>query len=323
MKNKLFCAAQCNGVINKEKRTVHVIASTGVIDRQGESVNPDGWLLERFMKNPVALVAHNYKGLPVGRYTKVWVQDGALQGHVEIADTDEGRQLFYLIENGFLNAVSVGFVVKQWGKSGTDEYTIMSQELLEISFVAVPANPDALITNGVDEDLKTLEKTIDEKGQKLELTKEEKTTEEVEQIKGINEIYSLADIASYLNYVTRQIENDRGDDEVVKHMKAALTELMKAIEIEAGLGAKQFNVRDVQKDIIKEALHEVYKEINITEEKKEDVKANDMSDTAIELMLGIQKELREKDKEIGLRLRLINQLLNSASSEDSRKGGEK
>jgi len=162
MKNKLFTSATCKAVVNKDEKIVHVIASTGVIDRHGESVNPQGWLLDNFKKNPVVLIAHDYRSLPIGKAVKVWVEDEKLQAYIQIADTQEGREVFYLIENGFLNTVSVGFIPTKYGVSGQDPYTIMEAELLEISFVAVPANPEALINNDVQSRFLFLEKSLDE-----------------------------------------------------------------------------------------------------------------------------------------------------------------
>jgi HK97 family phage prohead protease len=162
MKNKLFSAAFCKNIINEKEQIVHVIASTGVVDRHGESVNPNGWLLENYLKNPVVLIAHDYRSLPIGKVTKVWVENEELHAYIQIADTEAGQEVFYLISKGFLNTVSVGFIPTKYGVAGQDKYTIMEQELLEISFVAVPANPEALIDNNVQQRFAYLQKSLDE-----------------------------------------------------------------------------------------------------------------------------------------------------------------
>lgn len=173
MKNKLFSAAYCKGVINEKEQIVHVIASTGVVDRHGESVNPLGWKLENYLKNPVVLIAHDYRSLPIGKVIKIWVEENQLHAYIQIADTKAGQEVFYLISKGFLNTVSVGFIPTKYGVAGQDQYTIMEAELLEISFVAVPANPEALIDNSVQQRFAYLEKSIEEANQK----KEEKNNE--------------------------------------------------------------------------------------------------------------------------------------------------
>ncbi|HWQ90753.1 MAG TPA: HK97 family phage prohead protease, partial [Clostridia bacterium] len=52
-----------------------------------------------------------------------------------------------LYKGGFLNAVSVGFVPIRWENGGEDSgfrRKYVEQELLEVSAVAIPANPEAL-----------------------------------------------------------------------------------------------------------------------------------------------------------------------------------
>ncbi len=165
MKNKLFSKAEFKGVIDKEKRLVHVIASTGVIDRHGESVNPNGWHLENFLKSPVVLVAHDYWSLPVGSAEKVWVENNELHMNILVAKgTQAADEVWALLEGGHLRAVSVGFKVSKWGVSGKDPYTIMEQELLEVSWVAVPANPEALVQDGLKAKFETLFTVIKSEG---------------------------------------------------------------------------------------------------------------------------------------------------------------
>ena len=49
-----------------------------------------------------------------------------------------------LIKGGYLNATSIGGIVRQW----SDDYkTIQEMEMLEFSVVPVPANQEALMTS--------------------------------------------------------------------------------------------------------------------------------------------------------------------------------
>ena len=64
------------------------------------------------------------------------------------------RIAYGLYKGGFLNAVSVGFIPLRWEDGGASSASAQSataprrryleQELLEVSAVAIPANPDAL-----------------------------------------------------------------------------------------------------------------------------------------------------------------------------------
>lgn len=127
------------------------IISTDTIDRQGEIVDQDGWDFSNYMKNPVVLDTHRYEsiddvvGKVVGqprRKANGWVVD------MEFADTPKGRLAQDLVANGFINTVSVGFRSVQRRPEGKLMRHI-KMELLEISLVAVPANPEALRVKAV------------------------------------------------------------------------------------------------------------------------------------------------------------------------------
>ena len=65
-------------------------------------------------------------------------------------------EIFKKIENKLINSVSVGFQTQEYEKNQEGGYNITSWELLEYSFVAIPANPEALRKDkkevaGVDE----------------------------------------------------------------------------------------------------------------------------------------------------------------------------
>ena len=132
------------------ERQYEFIASTIGMDRDGEVIDPAGWDLKNFRKNPVIMYGHDYDGLPIGRAPKVGISNGSLKNTVEFPP--EGTYEFAdiverLVKEGFLNTESVGFIPKEWkdgngGKGPRRTYT--KQELLEISIVPVPSNPDAL-----------------------------------------------------------------------------------------------------------------------------------------------------------------------------------
>lgn len=119
-----------------------VLASSSSVDRQGDSIDQKGWDLGNFMKNPVMPWAHDYKALPIAKVTSIETTDKGLEAEFEFASAEGNpmaQQVKNLYDNGFLNAVSVGFIPKE--RNGS---SITKQELLEISFVPVPANQDAL-----------------------------------------------------------------------------------------------------------------------------------------------------------------------------------
>lgn len=152
------------------------IASTAALDRDREVLLPRGVLIENFMKNPVMLHIHDYRQLPVGRVLEINVDKKEVSFKFQFADTDTGRELRYLYDNEFMNAFSVGFYpraakmitdedgekVKLPVADDTEETVDLSKyeqrpravihkwELLEISPVPVPSNPEALLRRSAD-----------------------------------------------------------------------------------------------------------------------------------------------------------------------------
>jgi HK97 family phage prohead protease len=138
--------------IDEEKGVIRgVVGSSGIIDRHGESINPEGWDLKNFKNNPVILWMHNSwlyidhsKGLPVGRALNVTKQDGKLIFDIEFDLKDEfSKRIFDKYVGGFLNAFSVGFIPLELDNSGA--FTYKKMELLELSCVVIPANPEAAV----------------------------------------------------------------------------------------------------------------------------------------------------------------------------------
>lgn len=123
--------------------TFKVVASTSSRDRHGESILQNGWKLENYLKNPVILADHNWSiEKLVGRARNISFEGEQMIIEGEFADTTLGREVKYLYEAGFLKAVSVGLIPRTY--DAQDSSIITSAELLELSFVTIPANPEAL-----------------------------------------------------------------------------------------------------------------------------------------------------------------------------------
>lgn len=135
------------------------VASTENVARDGLTIAADGWQLANYRKNPIVLWAHDYFGNrpPIGR-AEVKVEGKELLADVTF---DAGDSFAADIERkyrqGFLSAVSVGWdtleidgKVPEPGElmavmfGGAHGKTITKAELLDISAVPVPGDPDAL-----------------------------------------------------------------------------------------------------------------------------------------------------------------------------------
>jgi len=152
---------------SSEDRQVKFIFSTDAKDRHGTRISPDGWRLENFNKNGIASFQHRAYGDPdpdmiIGK-AQAWKSEGNLVGTIDFETKDVNPladKLYNKVQAGTLNAVSVGFVEHEghWGqdeKRGAegedkDTYYFDDIELMEISLVTVPSNPDALAYRGFE-----------------------------------------------------------------------------------------------------------------------------------------------------------------------------
>jgi len=140
--------------IDVEKRQITFLASNADLDRQDEKILPTAYekSLPGFMKNPVILAGHKSRldnGEPsvVGKAVKIWTTKDGLFVTVQFAETELAQDYWQLYRDGFMKAVSVGFIGKKSHSQVEDGETGLVHdevELLEVSLVAIPANRAAL-----------------------------------------------------------------------------------------------------------------------------------------------------------------------------------
>jgi len=139
------------------------IASTAAEDREGDTIAASGWELDNFKNNPVILWAHDSISLPIGRATSIVVRGGALRVEIEFTPADvnpDGARVAQLVDAGFLKAVSVGFIPLEWTPRPDGGFDFEKAELLEVSVVAVPANPEALLAAGLSSGMSVSRATL-------------------------------------------------------------------------------------------------------------------------------------------------------------------
>ena len=136
-------------------RSIKFIITTGDADRENDVIDPTGWDVSNYLKNPVVLFAHDYGSLPIARTTKLEQHDDHLVAIAEFATEDlnpMAEQVFNMLKQGFLRGASVGFrpTVFEYNndRGGVD---FSGQELLEFSVVPIPANAQSLMAAGVKE----------------------------------------------------------------------------------------------------------------------------------------------------------------------------
>jgi len=143
-----------------DERCLRFTISTDIVDREQDTIAVSGWNLSNYLRNPVVLWGHDAASLPIGEALQVGIENNALKATVRFipADTPERGQfaeaVFRLARQGILRATSVGFRPIKWAytedkERGADDWfpgiDFQEQELIELSVVTVPANPEALL----------------------------------------------------------------------------------------------------------------------------------------------------------------------------------
>jgi HK97 family phage prohead protease len=262
--------------VDEEKRTFSgAVASDGGMDRHGESLNPNGWKINGQVP---LLWGHDYRALPIGKTTQLYVEDGKLMFDGRLSKKYEfAGTVFDLITEGIVEKVSVGFIPLKYDESG--QYTYAEMELLEISFVTVPANPRAGLKQKTLDQIAAVEKAMSEL---LKTQKKDDTEEEPE---------SSGPVAT-AGKPDQSDENPPEDKPEEKTITLTESEL-----------------KEVIAEGVKQALEELKAESN-EEESTED----ESNGSVVKLLQTVQKHLRGDDKEVGLLLREINSVLEQKKS---------
>jgi HK97 family phage prohead protease len=138
----------------KEGEDTVFVISTESLDRHGTVLR--GWDLDQFKRNPIMAYQHKTGSTDpddILGHWEIWEEEGRLMGKPVFEPEEinpKAAKIQRKIEHGTLRGVSVGFIPKEhrWGQKskGEDEDVLYLErnELLEVSIVAVPSNPDAL-----------------------------------------------------------------------------------------------------------------------------------------------------------------------------------
>lgn len=126
-----------------------IVMSSVSEDRMRDTINQAGWKLDNFKANPVLLWGHDSFSPPIGKVKTAIVEGGKLKAKgVEWVPKEVSPfawSISEMVRLGFVKAVSVGFNPSKWSYRDDGGVDFEEQELLELSFVSIPANPDALV----------------------------------------------------------------------------------------------------------------------------------------------------------------------------------
>lgn len=134
------------------RKVITFRGTTPTKDRYGDIVEPSGVILDAYRRNPVFLLAHEYghsvpQLLPIGKSLKETVSDDGIDFEIEFDSEDDlAMQVYGKYKRAFMFGVSIGFIPREWEPMEDGRgWRITKWELLELSAVTIPANPDALI----------------------------------------------------------------------------------------------------------------------------------------------------------------------------------
>ena len=140
--------------IDKENSTAIFVMSTETIDRHGDIIDQESWILDHFLKNPAFFLQHRADQFPIGKWLKVWLEADPdnvgkqrLVGEAEfrVKYEDAARAFDHVLE-GDLNMVSVGFIPHRVDyDEERDAFVLFDCELMECSLVGIGSNRYALV----------------------------------------------------------------------------------------------------------------------------------------------------------------------------------
>ena len=231
-----------------ENWTFKVIASDETVDRAGEVIKIEAWDFKNYMKNPIMLFWHDYWNIEsvAWKATNIYVEGKKLIVEGVFAWTEKAQMLRQLYDEWIINTVSVGFIPKE--RDANNPSVITKAELLEVSFVPVPANPNALsIQKEIFEKMVEIG-IVKTEGEETETPVEVETpveTPETETKSNDTIIWLLGEIKNMIAEIPNQIKSqikevetaddnadlsdDKDKDEKIEMQKQALQKVWKVV----------------------------------------------------------------------------------------------
>lgn len=223
-----------------------VIASTEDVDRDWEIIKIKAWDTKNWEKNPVVLANHQYRiETIIWKWLKFYTSKWKKRLKWVFSKTNPLWLLAKDLYNEWmLKTVSVWFIAK---KRNEEDWKIIEEaELLEVSFVAVPANPEAISMDWKSADLykkwidswllvpwekikKEKEKNWQEDEEKDNEESSEKNFSEEKMFKSISEMKEdIAEIKSAIKSLADK-NAEKIDQEKLEEKKSTLQSIDKLV----------------------------------------------------------------------------------------------
>ena len=121
------------------------------IDRDLERIDPAGWDLKSFKRNPIVLWSHDHMRPAIGAVDNPRVKDGQLIGQVRFSSKEIdpfAGMIDAKVREGIITTGSVGFKSRKVeildDPKATETLIHRQQELYEFSIVNIPSNTNAM-----------------------------------------------------------------------------------------------------------------------------------------------------------------------------------
>jgi HK97 family phage prohead protease len=134
-----------------------IVITTDSEDRDGDVIEVGGWEFGDYMLNPVVLLNHESRALPIGQTLGLRIEANAVVAQFKFStpanESDPVAAVIARWNDGTLRAASVGFRPLEFEPRDEDAapdahifgpFRFTRQALLEWSLVTIPANQDAL-----------------------------------------------------------------------------------------------------------------------------------------------------------------------------------
>lgn len=136
------------------------VMSTENVDRHGDIIDQDSWILDYFLQSPMFFLQHRSNEFPLGKWLKIWREaDPDNLGKVRLVGTaefavelgEDVKRAWNHVVRGDMGAVSVGFIPHRIDyDEKKDAFVLYDCELMECSLVGIGSNRQALIKDGKD-----------------------------------------------------------------------------------------------------------------------------------------------------------------------------
>ena len=197
---EVMASFEPNSVKDLGEGVFEATVTTAEVDRTGELIETDGLTTDGWVKTGMpVLYGHDYSSLPIGKGLSFKQLKTKLTARFQLAVKEYpfAQTVADMIKGGYLNAVSIGGIVKQWNET----YTVIEQmDMVEFSVVPIPANASAIITSRSFE--KATGKTVEEVSKEYKDFVQQTTVEKLEKTLDVDElakyIESLKDLTVVL-----------------------------------------------------------------------------------------------------------------------------